>query len=208
MPYKFKNTNNYEKLQFGETYHILNKAISNDKLFITEKDYFYFLQKMERFLSPWVNLLSYCLIPNHFHLLVRIKETDEISEKALHSNQAEKERLITQSFSNFFNSYTKSFNKAHNRQGRLFLYPFKRILVNDDNYLTYLICYIHRNPIHHGLTDEYASWKYSSYNTFLTEKPSSVDQKSVMEIFGSKEEFIAFHENNKTKKGLKEYILE
>ncbi len=203
-----KAVNQYEKLQFGEIYHILNKAIGNEKLFISQKDYFYFLQKLEHFLLPWIDVLAYCLIPNHFHLLVNIKEMDEIPDKLLWPGGDDKEKLIIQTFSNFFNSYAKSYNNIHNRKGRLFLYSFKRILVDDDDYLTYLISYIHRNPIHHGLSDDYASWKYSSYNAFLSDKPSKVNKEYVLELFGSKEEFVSFHEDNRTKKGLKGYLLE
>ncbi len=208
MPFYPKATNQYEELQFGETYHVFNRAIGNEKLFVSEKDYLYFLQKLERFLLPWVNLLAYCLIPNHFHLLVNIKNMNEIPEKLLLSGRKEPEKLIVQSFSNFFNSYSRSYNNVHNRKGRLFLYPFKRILVDDDDYLNYLICYIHRNPIHHGFTDDYTSWKYSSYNVYLTGELSKVNKEYVLDLFGSKEEFVAFHAENKTKKGLKEYILE
>jgi len=206
----FTATNRSEKLQFGETYHILNKAIANEKLFISANDYFYFLQKLERFVLPWIDILSYCLIPNHFHLLVTIKEIDKISEKLLRlkDNDEDQEKLIIQSFSNFFNSYTKSYNKKHNRQGRLFLYPFKRILVDDDDYLTYVINYIHRNPIHHGITNNYSTWKYSSYKAFLTDSPTKVNREYVLKLFGTKEEFISFHDDNKTKQGLREYLIE
>ncbi|NOX85263.1 MAG: transposase [Chlorobi bacterium] len=188
----------------------MNKAIGSEKLFITNNDYFYFLRKMERFLLPWADFLSYCLIPNHFHLLVTVHEFDEIPDNLLliKSNETEPEMLLLQAFSNFFNSYTKSYNKIHYRSGRLFLYPFKRILVNNDDYFIYLISYIHRNPIHHGITDNYISWKYSSYNTFLSDKPTNIDREYILSLFGSKEEFISFHEDNKTKQGLKEYIME
>lgn len=204
----FKTINQYENLQFGETYHILNRAIGNESLFISDDDYFYFLQKLDRFLLPWIDVFAYCLIPNHFHLLVTIKEIDKIPEKLLRLDKKEPEKLLLQAFSNFFNSYSKSYNKIHERKGRLLLYPFKRILVDDDDYLIYLINYIHRNPIHHGITDNYLTWKYSSYKAFLTNRPTKVKREYVLTLFGSKDEFVSFHTDNKTKQGLREYLME
>ena len=118
------------------------------------------------------------------------------------------EKTLLQSFKNLFTSYSKSFNNVYNRKGRLFLEAFKKIEVNDESYLSYLICYIHRNPIHHGLVDDYAKWKFSSYNTFLSNKPTNVIRKYVLSIFGNLDEFVNFHKMNKTKKGLKEFIVE
>ncbi len=208
MNIRQKTVNQHEKLRFGETYHILNRAVSSDKLFISGKDYFYFLQKLDYFLLPWIDVIAYCLIPNHFHLLVNIKEKEKIPVKLLKRGGNEPEKLINAAFSNFFNSYAKSFNNVHKRKGRLFLYSFKRILVDKDDYLTSLICYIHRNPIHHGLTDDYESWKYSSYNAFLSNKPSKVNKEYVLNLFGSKKDFISFHKENITKRGLKDYLME
>jgi REP element-mobilizing transposase RayT len=204
----FKTTNFYEKLQFGETYHILNRAIGNENLFNSKDDYFYFLQKLERYILPWSDLLSYCLVPNHFHLLVTIKEFDKIPDKLFRSVKEEQEKLILQAFSNFFNSYSKSYNKIYNRKGRVFLYPFKRILVDDDDYLIYVINYIHRNPFHHGIVDDYTTWKYSSYKAFLSNSSTKIKRDYVLSIFGSGDEFVLFHNENKTKQGLKEYLIE
>jgi len=194
-------------LQFGKTYHVYNKANGKEKLFIIPSDYLYFLKKLQRFLAPWIDVIAYSLIPNHFHLLITVKSIEEIQ---LTKRQYKQLNIydLSKAFSNFFNSYTKSFNKAHNRQGKLFQLPFKRLVVNNDSYFSYLICYIHRNPIHHGLVDGYHEWEFSSYNTILSNKPTHLNRELVISIFGSKEEFISFHQENKTKKGLKEYLME
>ncbi len=199
-----------EKLHFGSTYHIFNKSVGNELLFKTENDYKYFLIKIKRFILPWADVLSYCLIPNHFHPLVAIKEFEDIQNHLFKSKKDVNfpEKTLLQSFKNLFTSYSKSFNNVYNRKGRLFLEAFKKIEVNDESYLSYLICYIHRNPIHHGLVDDYAKWKFSSYNTFLSNKPTNVNRKYVLSIFGNLDEFVNFHKMNKTKKGLKEFIVE
>jgi REP element-mobilizing transposase RayT len=202
-----KTSNKLEILEQGKTYHIYNKAISHEKLFITEKDYFYFLKKLHRYILPVAHIIAYCLIPNHFHLLVTIKEIEEIPG-IQENDTANQTGIISKSFSNFFNSYTRSFNIAYNRKGRLFLYPFKRILVDDDDYFVCLMNYIHRNPVHHGLTEDYDQWKYSSYNAYLSERPTHVNRKEGLSYFDSLDEFILFHKENKTFPDVDKYYLE
>jgi REP element-mobilizing transposase RayT len=205
MPTKPNKTNG---LQFGKIYHIFNKALGSELLFSSEKDYHFFLQKLKRFITPYARIFSYCLIPNHFHLLIQAKEEEEISFKSHSLKNLDNEKIFTQKFSDLFNSYSKSYNKAYDRKGRLFLYSFKHIEVIREDYLVYLICYIHRNPIHHGLTFNYEDWKYSSYNTFLSNKPTQIEREYILDIFGSRNEFVNFHNLNKTKRGLKEFIIE
>jgi len=108
-----KITNKLEKLTPGNTYHIFNKAIGSDKLFISPTDYYYFLQKLERYILPIADIISYCLMPNHFHLLVDIKEIDRLQIKIPKQYIDEPELYISQVFSNFFNSYSKSFNNTN-----------------------------------------------------------------------------------------------
>jgi len=199
-----KKTNKSERLLFGETYHIYNRAVGSELMFKTDDDYSFFLKKLARFILPISNIYAYCLIPNHFHLLLKIKEFDEIKKQV----SVVDEIVIEKAFFGFFISYSKSYNKAHNRRGRLMLQSFKRILVEDEDYYTSLISYIHRNPIHHGLVDNYQDWKYSSFNAFLSDKKTSIDKVEVLSYFDSQEDFVAFHEENKTKLGAEKYFLE
>jgi len=203
-----KTTNKLERLTFGETYHIYNKAISHEKLFIISDDYSYFLKKLNRYILPIANIIAYCLVPNHFHLLVTIKDEENIQESLLKKNKENPNQLISKSFSNFFNSYTRSFNIVHHRAGRLFLYPFKRILVDNDGYFVCLINYIHRNPVHHGLTTNYSDWKYSSHNAYISEKSTHINRKKGLSLFSSLEEFILFHKENQSVPGIEKYYFE
>ena len=200
--------NKYEKLEFGKFYHILNKAVGDDLLFRANQDYFYFLAKTEHYILPIADIYSYCLIPNHFHFLVKIRGEEDIDKGILKKGGSLGHNVLQQTFGNFFNSYSKSYNKAYNRKGSLFIRPFKRILVDDENYLLSLIAYIHRNPIHHKLKKEYPDWKYSSYNAIISDKPTKVKRLETIELFGSKEALISFHEQNKPQKGLGKYLLE
>jgi len=206
MPPK-KITNRKETLVCGETYHVYNKAVGNEQLFKTDDDYQYFLEKLSRFILKIADIYVYCLIPNHFHLLIKIKEPNEIAALAK-IDEDNYSNYLSRTFSNFFNSYSKSYNKKHNRHGRLFTQPFKRIIVENEDYFVVLINYIHRNPLHHGLVKQFSEWKYSSYQTYLSDKTTKIDRDKVLNYFNSAADFIEYHEENKTKLGMDELYLE
>ncbi len=203
-----KYVNKEEVLDFGKIYHIYNKAIGNELLFRNEDDYFFFLRKLEKYILPIACVYSYCLIPNHFHFLVYTKPEDEVKQRLTEKPFKKERNPLHQSFSNFFNSYSKPYNKAHNRMGRLFLYPFKRILVEKEDYLLCLINYIHRNPIHHGIVKNFSDWKYSSYNAIISKGSTKIKKTNILQLFSSVNDFVIFHEHNKTKPGIDKYYLE
>lgn len=203
-----KYINRQETLDFEQIYHVYNRAIGSEKLFLTERDYYYFQVKFHRYLSAYLDVFSYCLLPNHFHLLLRIKEKSKIIDVLKYKGVDLSHKNINQAFSNFFNSYTKSFNKVHCRKGKLFMLPYKRILVEKEDYLLSLINYIHRNPIHHGFRKEFSGWKYSSYNDYIFDRPSKINKAEIISIFGTIENFIQFHQENREKPEIKKFYLE
>ena len=117
-------------------------------------------------------------MPNHFHILNRIKAANEITEliqkklasKAANNLEGKIDAYISQQFSNLFNSYTKSYNKMYDLRGSLFQPNFKRIEVSNNAYLMNIIQYIHANPVHHKFTDDMYSWEWSSYHSILSTK--------------------------------------
>ena len=133
-------------MQADTFYHIYNHANGNENLFRNDENYSFFLQKWAKYIEPIADTYAYCLMPNHFHVLVKIKTEEELLWGKNLSG------LLSKQFSNLFNSYAKAYNKMYERKGSLFNRPFKSKLVSDDNYLTTLIYYIHHNPIHHGFT--------------------------------------------------------
>jgi putative transposase len=185
-----------DPLEFNHYYHIFNRANGNERLFITKDDYQYFIKKLQRFLKPLMSIYSYCFLPNHFHLLIKTKDITEIKAefKSKYSNNYKK--IIIQSFSNLFNSYTKSFNKVHSRNGKLFEQSFKRkwIISSDIESLKQVTYYIHRNPIHHNFVRDYKSWNYSSYKDIISNKSCILKTAEVLQWFGGKKEFEDFHE--------------
>jgi putative transposase len=180
-------TDYFEILEPGNVYHVYNKAVGDELIFRSEQDYYYFKKKVKRFISPICDLYAYCLMPNHFHLLLATKEVIE--------SEPVSSELLKKRFSNFFNSYAKSYNNAHKRMGKLFNLPFRRILVESDDYFTSLVCYIHRNPLHHGISKSFSTFKYSSFQDILVQD-DFVDSEYVLEWFGGLDNFILFHEEN------------
>ncbi|MXN92736.1 hypothetical protein GR160_16020 [Flavobacterium sp. Sd200] len=162
-------------------YHIYNRGINGGNIFITDENKMYFLNLVNKHLTNSSSLFAYCLMNNHFHFLLRI---DSDGEK------------VTQDLSNLFNAYAKAFNKANNRTGSLFEKHFKRIRIDDENYLRQLIVYIHLNPYHH-FDANFATFKYSSYNSILSNKETKLKRGEVIELFGDLDNYIFEHKTKK-----------
>jgi|SRR5690606_37415283 len=141
-----------EPIESSYYYHIYNRGNDKQNLFLEADNYFHFLNLMKKHLVPVSKIFCYCLLKNHFHLLLRINDDAENPSRNL---------------SNLFNAYTKAINKRYNRTGNLFQRPFKRKIITDDTYLRELVVYIHLNPETHNLTDDFTMYPYSSYNTFF-----------------------------------------
>ena len=198
-----KTEHYYTVFEEGQFYHIYNRTIDKQPLFRNESNFDFFLKKYDKYLSPVADTYAYCLLKNHFHFLIRIKEnltdisgsTTLIKEKKDSPFENHEHDIVSHQFRKFFQSYALAFNKQHGRVGTLFQTPFKRVLVSGDAYFTQLIYYIHANPQHHNLTDDFRKWKWSSYNSILLNKLTKVKKDEVIEWFGNKEAFEQYHNN-------------
>lgn len=181
-------------------YHIYNRANGSENLFRKPENYRYFLQQWEKYITPVAATLAYCLMPNHFHVLVKIKDENDLEEyfkikykKTNLTGFKNLSGLLSRQFSNLFNAYSKAYNKMYERNGSLFQRPFKSKEITSDEYLTNIIFYIHHNPVHHGFTTTLVAWPYSSYPALISGKPSNLQSKAVYDWFGGKEQFRIFH---------------
>lgn len=184
-----------EKLQFGGMYHVYNRGVNRCNIFNERANYLHFLKLFTEKIAPIVEVYAYCLLPNHFHFLLRLLDADDIlNNPDLHEfwkhTQANRPH---QYFSNFFNAYARGFNDAYGRTGSLFERPFRRIPVTTDAYFFNLITYIHRNPQKHGLVDDFRDWPYSSYDAILHDKPTRVDKTAVLDWYGGQSQFLEAH---------------
>jgi REP element-mobilizing transposase RayT len=196
-----------KSLKEGYFYHIYNRGAGRNKLFFSKDDYRFFLNKYEYYLSPALQTFAWCLMKNHFHFLVRPLTVEEqvnfyLSNKKkfesghYHGTKNPKKKPFSASkqISHFMNSYTRYINRKKNRSGTLIEGPFKRIQVLDESNFLNLICYIHRNPIHHGFTKSYSDYPHSSYYDFLKKRNRLIELDQVIEKFGGIKNFKNAHE--------------
>ena len=149
-------------------YHINNRGNNRGPIFFQPENYLYFLRGMKRYLLPAADVLAYCLMPTHYHLMVSVKQTSEVLETSEVSSQ------ISSAMMKLSVSYTKAINKRFARVGVLFQGPFQARPITDSNHLLHLCRYIHANPVKDGLVSGPADWPYSNYLEWIGERDGSL----------------------------------
>lgn len=216
----------HDTFYHGDFYHIFNRGNNQEAIFKSELNYSFFLERWQKYLAGFLDVYSYCLIPNHFHFFSRVKEQERLPKlekfrkpelgETIPNPQRIRNRydveppdineILENQFQLFFRSYALAFNKENSRTGSLFQKRFKRIRVDNPKYFTAVIHYIHNNPIHHHLVDAYEKWKFSSYNAMLCDQPTHVMRDEVLQWFGSKKDFTEFHLENVKYEKIKPYV--
>ncbi len=194
----------------GGYYHVYNRTNNKEKLFITDDNRRYFLKRYNEFISPFADTFCWNLLPNHFHFLIQVKPQAEImgylagrqgltsltkTEKKFIQSKISLSQLIEQAFKRFFQSYALAFNKQQNREGNLFTRPFKRVEINKESHFTQTIVYIHANAQHHKLCRDFADHKWSSWHSIISDAPTNIKRKEVLEWFGGLKNLIAIHKS-------------
>jgi REP element-mobilizing transposase RayT len=132
--------------------HVINRGVEKRIIFLGAEDYSFFLtQAREVFRTFRISLLSYCLMPNHFHLLTAM--TDGGLSGAMQTLQTR---------------YSMYFNRVYRRVGHLFQDRFKSFAVEDTDYLAWLPVYINMNPVRAGLAGSPGAWEWSSHGELLS----------------------------------------
>ena len=167
------------KLRPGRYYHLYNRGNNSENLFREERNYRFFLKKYAHYIEPVAQTFAYCLLKNHFHLLVRVRPGAEDA---------------SQQFAHLFNSYTRSFNRTYDRHGSLFEKNFKRREVASEAYFATLVRYIHRNPQAHGFVEDFRTWPHSSYAALHGTRSTRLRRALVMDWFGGRASFRAAHD--------------
>jgi putative transposase len=201
---------NLQPIESGKYYHIYNKGNNGIDIFYENENYLHFLRLYEKYIEPVAETFAWCLLKNHFHLLVYIKDEKEINIKSLKYSTVETPKIINASnqFSHFFNSYTQSMNKRYKRTGSLFEKPFERKLVSSEKYLKNLIYYINNNAVHHRFVDNAIEYPWSSYGSILSEKPTKIKREQVIKIFDDIDNFVNYHNQKQNLFDLNELIIE
>ncbi len=156
----------YRKLAAGEFYHIYNRGPDKGIIFREPCEYLYFLGKIKEYISRGgVQIIAYCLMPNHFHLLLKLIENEG----------------ITKFMMSLCKSYTQAINKKYKRTGTLFEGPYKSIHVDRDEYLWHLCRYIHLNPLKSGVVKDIGSWPYSNWLEFVKKRKGTLVSKEFLD---------------------------
>ena len=166
--------------EIGEYYHVYNRGCHREPIFTAPDNYLFFLSRIRDLLvRALADLVAYCLMPNHYHLLVRLRS--EGFSESMH-------RLGV--------SYSKAFNKQQGRVGPLFQGPFRSIAVDRDEYLLHLSRYTHLNPVVAGLVTKAEDWSYSSYPEYIGVRNGTLPRPEVvLELIGSRPRYQQFVEN-------------
>lgn len=192
----------------NEIYHVYNRGINKQPTFTTRREYqrailaieFYRVSnppiRLSKFLElekerqkeiievieqaeELVQIICFCLMPNHFHLLVKQKIEDGISKF----------------LGNFQNSYTRYFNTRNGRDGSLFLDQFKAKRIETDEQFIHVSRYIHLNPYTGFIVktfDELVEYPWSSFPNYLTGNNGFLEPNLVLDIFGSRDQYKQF----------------
>ncbi len=170
-------------------FHAFNRGNNYQDIFLDEEDYKFFILKMKQNIFPEeglkrmkllpansFSLLSYCLMPNHFHLLLRQNEKYTAQQLLL--------RICT--------SYSKYFNKKYSRVGHVFQDRFKQVDVYDKNQLLWLHAYINLNPVLDKIVEQPEKYKWSSYNEIVNASGSFCDKSFILGELGGAAEIKKF----------------
>jgi putative transposase len=163
----------------GEYYHLYNRGNNRERIFYERENYGFFLKRLRKYLVPTLDVVAYCLMPTHYHLLILLKEADLSHRMQL-----------------FSISYTKAMNKRHDRVGSLFQGAFQAIHVDENKYLVHLSRYIHLNPVMAGLVERAEDWEFSSYREYIGLRDGTLPKPEiVLSQFPSRQAYREFVES-------------
>jgi len=188
----------YRKKEFyqGGYYHIYNRGANRDLIFFNAENYSYCLRLMSKYKDKYsLSLIVYCLMPNHYHFVIRQDAENGISEF----------------MRDVFNTYAQAVNMQQDRKGTLFQGRFRHIHIEKDEHNLHLCRYIHLNPVKAGLVTLPEQWEFSNYKDWTGERNSSLTDKSFMfDNFGSSQnyrEFVMEYLKEKTKEKIIEKYM-
>ncbi len=220
-----------ENLEYGKFYHIYNKGVGSLNIFRTNDNYLHFLNLYDAYINPVANTFAWCLMPNHFHFLVRIKDEDEIGYLNPDNKTAKdadkkwqtffpdknyEEHKITdlkkpvpyRLFGHLFDAYAKAYNKSCKRNGNLFEKSFNRKLVDNERYMKELVRYINNNPVKHGFVEHTIEYPWTSYLSVLSDKVTKLEREQVLLWFDDKENFKYCHKSTDDYTGIDDFIID
>ena len=182
----------------GQYYHLYNRGAGKAKIFFNDGNYQYLLRLiMATYQKHGATVIAYCLMPNHYHFLLR----------------QELEAPLSKFMQVLFNAYVQALNLQQERTGTLFEGRFKHKCVDKWEYLIVLCRYIHRNPVKAGLVAKPDDWAYSNYREWVGARDGTlVDRLFVQDHFSSVHEYVRFvndvEDENRSYEKISKYLFD
>lgn len=188
------------EIEKGNIYHIYNQGNNRQRLFFKRDNYIFFLKKLRKHILPFADILAWCLMPNHFHLMVLVNQ--EISGSATQS-RAPTSQTLNHSIGVMLASYTRAINKQQKTSGSLFRQKTKAECVNcfngptpnflndvdinisfpENEYPQVCFNYIHNNPVKAKLVKDATEWEFSSAMDYASLRDGTLVNKIVAEEY-------------------------
>jgi REP element-mobilizing transposase RayT len=187
------------KFYENQYYHLYNRTNNEEALFRTRDNYYFFLTKYRYYLEKYLETIAYCLMPTHFHFLVKVREinqvkrtihpmnslnthsSDDLESSDEYKNSSDEYSLqISKQIAILLRSDTRAFNKMWDRHGNLFNQKTKAKQIEDEHYYLALATYIHQNPIRSGMVEKAEDWEYSSYLDIAGYRKGSLPNKELL----------------------------
>ncbi len=152
-------------------YHVFNRGINKQDIFLTDEDYEFFLRKLYALKQKYDHsIYALCLMPNHFHISLHARKTP-----------------ISKIMSSLATSYSMYFNRKYHHLGPVFQNRFKSILIENDSYFLELSRYIYLNPVKAGLAQDPTIYKYTSLREALGKEPLHFLDQDILRLIGETE---------------------
>ncbi len=191
----------------SDTYcHIYNRANGRENLFREYENYRYFLQQWHKYVTRVAQTLDYCLMPNHFHIFVKVDEETDIQQQRREKRDLQgfqnlegfKGLKISQQFSNLFNYYNEAYNKRYGRKGNFFSPNFKKKAFASDDYVATVTVYIRLSPAHHGFAGSIKEKPCSCYAKPTRIKLSFLNKAAIINRIGGIRSFTNYRKEAET----------
>lgn len=186
----------------GAHLHVFNRACHNNVLFHTDRHQERFLRAVGEKIAPFVDVMSFNLLPNHWHANIELKSEEELKSilsnrynissiaKLYLKNEASYEEVIAQVFRSFGVSYSRYFNLSTRRKGRLYGQEIRRVMNDGNVFHRAPVAYVLLNHEKHGIPRKGASYPWTSLNPAT--RPSWIKHDELVERFGGPEAFKAY----------------
>lgn len=178
----------------GHVYHVYNRGVGKQRIFTGDKNYLFLISRMKDLVATHqVSILAYCLMPNHYHFLLR----------------SDKDREISRFVRNLFNGYAQAYNRQEGRSGTLFESRAKSKRIESDSQLLQVIRYIHLNPLKAKLVQRAEDWPYSNLPEWLGVRAGKLyDYELANQLIPTPEDYRRFLTQSPDKTAIQELVFD